>query len=150
MGLECKIKESVEHAEYLISVADNTSDKLNLTFFVFWGNVLRCMPILHRLMETRELQLVHKSTTAGISVLVCSITHIVLHCQHSLVMAFQHCGCFEAVFLAGKVQRGVAVLGTQCGYTFTYGGTQLKNTHVMPFMNQVARIRSEITAEGVQ
>ena len=86
------------------------------------------MSILHRLLETHELQLAHKSTTAGISVLVCSITHIVHHCQYSLVMALQHCGCFEAVLLAGKVQRGVAVLGTQWGYTFTYEGTQLKST----------------------
>ena len=111
-----------------VTTSSQTRLHMNLTILVFWWNVLWCMPILHRLMKTHELQLAHKSTTAGISVLVCSITHIVLHCQHSLVMALQHCGCFEAVLLAGKVQRGVAVLGTQWGYTFTYGGTQLKNT----------------------
>ena len=114
MGLECKTKGVGGTCRI------PQQYRLNLTLLVFWGNALWCMSILHRLMKTHELQLAHKSTIAGNSILICSITHIVHHFQHSLVMAFQHCGCFVAVLLAGNVQGSVAVLGTQWGYTFTY------------------------------
>ena len=54
-------RKSVECVVYL-----NSIQTLELTFFVFWGNVLWCIPLLRTFMKTQELQV---TTNNGILLL---------------------------------------------------------------------------------